>query len=255
MNTKVAHRWGGKLHIRCVVCGVDYGEKVSRLSACPGPSPAGTPWKSTDKPPQGFHYDPYTRALAENLTDEEVKQMWPYAKPKKEDTVALHDWTRTGTCLECGCGFASLDRQDPCPGKKETPKVEPVREWLEDALEQVAPKPDPTELHSAPPRRLLTKEDVAANRVPLEAVGEVVNNMLTAADMVVMPEHYARFKIEPIRFICENNLNFFQGNIIKYVLRHDAKNGLEDLKKARRYLDMFIKFVEGDADWWRKDAT
>ncbi len=72
-------------------------------------------------------------------------------------------------------------------------------------------------------------------------------------DNVVLPEHYARFNIEPIRFICENNLNFFQGNIIKYILRHDAKNGLEDLKKARRYLDMFIEFVEKNPDWWRKD--
>lgn len=87
------------------------------------------------------------------------------------------------------------------------------------------------------------------------AVSEAVNHMLDLADKadpVVLPEHYARFAIEPIRFICENNLNFFQGNIVKYVLRFDHKNGLEDLRKAQRYLAMFIKLVEGNPDWWRK---
>jgi hypothetical protein len=70
-------------------------------------------------------------------------------------------------------------------------------------------------------------------------------------DMVTLPKHYARFPIEPIRFICENNLNFFQANIVKYILRWDAKNGLEDLRKAKRYLEMFIKFVQKDPDWWK----
>lgn len=89
------------------------------------------------------------------------------------------------------------------------------------------------------------------------ATAAVVNLMANAEalssrkDAVVLPKHYARFEIEPIRFICENNLNFFQGNIVKYILRWDAKNGLEDLKKAKRYLEMFIKWVEKDPDWWR----
>jgi hypothetical protein len=85
-------------------------------------------------------------------------------------------------------------------------------------------------------------------------------NMASAAergltDNVVLPKHYARFNIEPVRFICENNLNFFQANIIKYILRWDAKNGMEDLQKAKRYLTMFIKFVAKDPDWWKGDAA
>jgi hypothetical protein len=79
--------------------------------------------------------------------------------------------------------------------------------------------------------------------------------LITESDAVNLPAHYARFKIEPIRFICENGLNFFQGNIVKYVLRSDAKNGLEDLRKAQRYLSMWIKFLEGDEDWWRPEPT
>ncbi|UIA98906.1 DUF3310 domain-containing protein [Desulfovibrio desulfuricans] len=55
------------------------------------------------------------------------------------------------------------------------------------------------------------------------------------------PSYYSRFKIQPLDFIAANNLDFLIGNIIKYVMRHDAKNGLEDLQKARVYLDRLIQ--------------
>lgn len=71
----------------------------------------------------------------------------------------------------------------------------------------------------------------------------------TVTDPVNRPHHYARFKIEPIHFIMENNLPFWVGNVVKYTLRYDAKDGLQDLKKARRYLDMQIKKMEGDPKW------
>ena len=69
------------------------------------------------------------------------------------------------------------------------------------------------------------------------------------SDPVERPLHYTRFPIEPIYFIMKNELPFAIGNVIKYVCRHDAKNGVEDLKKARRYLDMLIKQKEGDLDF------
>jgi hypothetical protein len=69
-------------------------------------------------------------------------------------------------------------------------------------------------------------------------------------DKVILPHHYARFAIEPVRFIMENRLPFWAGNVVKYVCREDAKNGLEDLKKARRYLDMEIERREHNPDWW-----
>jgi hypothetical protein len=70
-------------------------------------------------------------------------------------------------------------------------------------------------------------------------------------DMVNLPAHYARFKIEPMRFIAENGLNWFQGNIIKYICRWDAKDGRQDLRKAARYLQMWQLFLDGNPDWWR----
>jgi hypothetical protein len=66
---------------------------------------------------------------------------------------------------------------------------------------------------------------------------------------VVLPAHYTRFKIEPVLFIAENDLDFMTGNVVKYVLRGPYKNGIEDLKKARRYLDMMIARAEGNQDW------
>lgn len=42
-------------------------------------------------------------------------------------------------------------------------------------------------------------------------------------------------------FITKRGLNFYEGNIIKYIDRHRRKNGKEDLLKARTYLDQLIK--------------
>jgi hypothetical protein len=61
----------------------------------------------------------------------------------------------------------------------------------------------------------------------------------------VSPSHYSRYAIEPIDFISLNNIGFEAGNVIKYVTRYDAKNGLEDLQKARRYLDFLIAKEQG----------
>lgn len=60
-------------------------------------------------------------------------------------------------------------------------------------------------------------------------------------DSPTSPTHYSRFPIQPIDFIAENKLNFLAGNIIKYVCRYDAKNGVEDLEKAKVYLEKLIE--------------
>jgi cobalamin biosynthesis Co2+ chelatase CbiK len=53
--------------------------------------------------------------------------------------------------------------------------------------------------------------------------------------------HYEDMKIQPIEFIMGNNLDFLQGNILKYICRYKSKNGLQDLLKARHYLDILIE--------------
>ena len=61
----------------------------------------------------------------------------------------------------------------------------------------------------------------------------------------ISPKHYNKYKIQPLEFIHTNELNFLQGNVIKYVLRYKDKNGLEDLKKAKFYLDYMINNYNG----------
>lgn len=41
-----------------------------------------------------------------------------------------------------------------------------------------------------------------------------------------------------------HGLDYFQGAITKYVMRHKKKRGLEDLQKARHFLDKYIELVE-----------
>lgn len=53
--------------------------------------------------------------------------------------------------------------------------------------------------------------------------------------------HYKDMPIQPIEFILKNGLGFCEGNVVKYVSRWRTKGGVEDLKKARHYLDMLIE--------------
>ena len=61
-------------------------------------------------------------------------------------------------------------------------------------------------------------------------------------DMVNHPPHYTNGGIETIDFIEAKNLNYRLGNVVKYITRADLKGErLENLKKARWYLDREIK--------------
>lgn len=59
------------------------------------------------------------------------------------------------------------------------------------------------------------------------------------------PAHY-EMPITPIEFIEKNKLGFSVGNIIKYVCRYRYKGGKEDLKKARHYIDLLLKYEYGE---------
>jgi len=65
-------------------------------------------------------------------------------------------------------------------------------------------------------------------------------------EKVVHPNHYNR-GIEMWDYAHSHNLDFFEGNIVKYVTRWKDKNGIEDLKKAKQYLDKLIELNEGNS--------
>jgi hypothetical protein len=54
-------------------------------------------------------------------------------------------------------------------------------------------------------------------------------------------DHYSKHTIQPYTFITANGLSFFQGNVIKYVVRYKDKNGIEDLKKIIHYCELEIE--------------
>ena len=76
---------------------------------------------------------------------------------------------------------------------------------------------------------------------------------ITIPDMVNHPPHYQSDSglevIKVIEAFTEGMTGIqavCQGNVLKYVCRWHMKNGLEDLKKARWYLDKLISEVESE---------
>lgn len=65
--------------------------------------------------------------------------------------------------------------------------------------------------------------------------------MASAFDNQEGGDHYKEQAIQPIQFIFWNRIGYAEGNVIKYVSRWRSKGGVEDLKKARHYLDMLIE--------------
>lgn len=62
-----------------------------------------------------------------------------------------------------------------------------------------------------------------------------------ASSTQVGGSHYNTMNIQPIDFIYENSIPYMEANVIKYVCRHRNKNGLQDLEKAKHYIDLIIE--------------
>jgi hypothetical protein len=59
-------------------------------------------------------------------------------------------------------------------------------------------------------------------------------------------KHYKDMAIQPFTYITKNGIGFAEGCVIKYVSRWKSKGGVEDLKKARHFLDMLIEMEAKD---------
>jgi len=64
---------------------------------------------------------------------------------------------------------------------------------------------------------------------------------MKANDHQVSGSHYKDRAIQPWDYIIANDLGFLEANVVKYVTRYKAKNGIKDLEKARHYLDKLIE--------------
>lgn len=81
----------------------------------------------------------------------------------------------------------------------------------------------------------LPREEYLQTQIPVEAVTESSSTN---------PGYYQSGRFQVWDMILLFDLGFLEGNIIKYVCRWRKKNGVEDLKKARTYLDKLIREAE-----------
>lgn len=105
----------------------------------------------------------------------------------------------------------------------------------------------------------LTWDPATGKYIPIihiDATTPVNAEVVKPVDIVNHPPHYQVEGIPPELEVYKvidaytNGLNGFyavcQGHVIRYILRWYRKNGLEDLKKARWYLDKLIELEERD---------
>ena len=81
----------------------------------------------------------------------------------------------------------------------------------------------------------------------------VVNDLVMASevmqkaalDVQVGGDHYKKKAIQPVQYCMANGIGFMEGCVIKYVSRWRDKGGIQDLEKARHFLDMLIEYEKG----------
>lgn len=105
-----------------------------------------------------------------------------------------------------------------------------------------------TELIVARPNGRFKGVDMESRFDLIKPVGaqEPAANEPSALASQVGGSHYKDCAIQPVEFIHKNNLDFFQGNIIKYATRHKNKNGAADLRKAIHYCQLALELQYGE---------
>ena len=75
-------------------------------------------------------------------------------------------------------------------------------------------------------------------------MNQVFQTTASALTTQVGGSHYKDMAIQPFEYNHANGIPFAEGNVIKYVSRWRAKGGVQDLKKARHFLDLLIEAEE-----------
>lgn len=96
---------------------------------------------------------------------------------------------------------------------------------------------------------IIVKNDLGAmSEYPIDTF-RILENKEDNKDKI-KPSYYGT-GIDVIEFCLRNNLTFMQGNVIKYVTRYKSKNGIEDLEKAKEYIDRLIEFEKREENGQR----
>lgn len=76
---------------------------------------------------------------------------------------------------------------------------------------------------------------------------------MSVKDIQIGGQHYKDMKIQPSEFIVANDLNWYEGNAVKYICRHHMKNGKQDLEKAIHYLQLAIDYYYPEKESSKKE--
>ena len=64
---------------------------------------------------------------------------------------------------------------------------------------------------------------------------------MSAFDQQYGGNHYKDMMIQPLEYALANNLGVCEHAVVKYISRWRAKGGVEDLRKARHYIEILIE--------------
>ena len=95
---------------------------------------------------------------------------------------------------------------------------------------------------------LLNKDGISIYKADWDTKKRRKKQVKNALDVQVGGGHYKDLAIQPVEYCMKNNLNYCQSNIVKYATRYKGKNGLEDLKKIKHYVDLIIELEYGDEE-------
>lgn len=70
---------------------------------------------------------------------------------------------------------------------------------------------------------------------------------MSALDVQVGGGHYKDLAIQPVEFIHKNGIGFCEGSAIKYLTRHRAKGGADDVRKAMHFCRLILELEYGEA--------
>ena len=90
--------------------------------------------------------------------------------------------------------------------------------------------------------RSAEQQRIASGNAALNALDW--HRFISPFDKQIGGDHYKEFQISPFEFIERNKLSFGAGNVIKYLCRWKNKGGLNDLEKAKHYLELLIELEE-----------
>ena len=98
--------------------------------------------------------------------------------------------------------------------------------------------------HKAQPEVATNTGSVASEAPPSTPIAEGDAPIPSALNIQEGGSHYKDLVIQPVEYIHKNRIGFIEGCVIKYATRWREKGGLQDLRKARHFLDLLIE-LEG----------